>query len=305
MYDVLGLTKDASSDDIKRAYRKLAMKNHPDKGGDPELFKRVRSAYDVLSDPAKRESFDRYGADGPPQQHADVFHQSVRVRRQDCTHAIRVTMAEAYNGTARHLRATVTKTCFACQRKCERCGGSGATKIAMGPMTFMQACNACGGAGVSAGPGCPECSGGSKAHPFELELKVAPGSSDGDHIRVEGLGEQPKLQTDIPGDLIIVIQVDPHPEFARRGNELVWTPKLSFMDSVNGVVLRCPHFSGEFDVDTRNFGVVDPRKEYAFPGKGARGANMIAIFDVTYPPKTDEFELRLKTPARARLSETD
>ena len=301
MYEVLGITKDASSDDIKKAYRKLAMKNHPDKGGDPEQFKLVQNAYDVLSDPEKRATFDRYGPDGPPQQQADpfahVFNHGVRIRRQDCTHAIRVSMAEAFNGTTRNLRATVTKTCFACQRRCERCGGSGSTKISMGPMTFMQVCDACGGAGVSAGPGCSECSGGTKAHPFELTLKVAPGSSDGDHIRVEGLGEQPKMQTEIAGDLIIVIQVEPHPEFSRRGNDLIWTPKLSFQDSVNGVILKCPHFSGAFDVDTRRFGVIDPRKEYAFPGKGARGASMVAIFDVSYPPTTDEFEARLKTPA--------
>lgn len=298
MYDVLGVTKDASVDDIKKAYRKLAMKNHPDKGGDPEVFKNVQSAYDVLSDPEKRASYDRFGPNGPPPQpdpFAHVFGQSVRVRRADCTHSVRVSMAEAFSGTTKNLRATVSKTCFACQRQCGRCGGSGAIKISMGPMTLMQPCDGCGGVGVSTGSGCPECNGGTKPHPFELALKVAAGTSDGDHIRVEGLGEQPKRPTEVPGDLVIVIQVDPHPEFSRRGNDLIWTPKVSFQDSVSGVVLKCPHFAGAFDVNTRDLGVIDPRKEYAFPGKGFRGANMLAVFDIEYPPTDAQFELRLKT----------
>lgn len=289
MYEALGLTASATADEIKRAYRKLAMKNHPDKGGDPEAFKAVQEAYDLLSDPEKKAAFDMYGPDGPPQHNGDLFSHvfrqtAARVRRQDCSHAVRVTMAEAFLGTTRQLKATVSKTCFECQKRCARCGGQGVMRISMGPMTLMQPCDACGGEGVSVGTGCSACVGGKVSHPSELSLKVAAGTRHGEQLRVAGLGEQPRKRGEVPGDLVIVIEVEAHPEFSRRGDVLTWTPKLSFEDSVRGAVVRCPHFAGDFDVDTAALGVIDPRKEYAFPGKGYNGLAMVAIFDVQYPP---------------------
>ena len=135
-YEVLGVAKTAPDEEIKKAYRKLAIKHHPDKGGDPEQFKKVQGAYDILSDPEKKQNFDRFGtADGPPQGFPpDIFSQMFGgggggnpfgfqhggprgpVRRSNFDHELRVSFEESYRGTTRNMRITLDKTCFNCKK---------------------------------------------------------------------------------------------------------------------------------------------------------------------------------------------
>lgn len=305
MYDTLGVPKDASEDDIKRAYRKLAMKHHPDKGGDPEEFKKIQGAFDILSDPEKRKNFDRYGVDGPPQQHfqhgfgPDMFsqmfsgfahHEQREKRRSDYRHALTISFEESFKGTVKHLKITLSKTCFSCQTKCGKCGGSGRVQMSLGPMSIVQPCDACESTGVS-NSGCKECTNGVKKENFNLEIKINPGIKNGDTLVSKGFGEQAKRVQERPGDLVVVIIVGEHSVFQRRNDDLLYNVRISFEHSVHGVSLDCPHFDGTFEIDTRTFGVIDPRKEYSVPGKGFNGGDMKVSFDIVYPEPTTKFEL--------------
>ena len=308
MYDVLGLTRDATADDVKKAYRKLAREHHPDKGGDPEKFKKVQEAYEVLSDPEKRENFDRFGtADAPPQgpNPNDIFAQMFGgafggprgpVRRADHHHELKITLEDAYRGLTRMFKVTLTKPCFACRNQCPQCRGRGSVQIQMGPMAFNQPCPSCGGhGGVSSG--CQECNFKTKKHePLNLELKIPAGVEDGATLVAGGMGEQPQKPDENPGDLIFHIKIQDHPELMRQGRDLVWSTRISFEDSVNGKVIQIPHFDGSIEINTSDWGVLDPREDYIIPGKGfVSGGKLRVSFNVVYPPAKVRFTLSKPT----------
>jgi DnaJ-class molecular chaperone len=105
------------------------------------------------------------------------------------------------------------------------------------------------------------------------------------------MGEQPRAPGEVPGDLIFVISVAKHPAFERRGNDLVWTTKMSFEDSVQSTTLSVPHFAGPMDLDTATWGVIDPRKEYHVGGKGFPGGDLLIKVDVQYPDASKRYSL--------------
>lgn len=195
-YEVLGVSKSASEDELKKAYRKAAMKNHPDKGGDPEKFKELSQAYEVLSDPEKREVYDQYGEDalkegmgGGAGAHSpfDIFESffggsfggghhfggpfggggsSSRSRKrqgEDVIHTLRVSLEDLYNGTTKKLSLSRNKLCHKCKGKGSKSGATGR-------------CNGCRGTGMKVStrqiaPGmiqqmqhvCPDCRGSGEA----------------------------------------------------------------------------------------------------------------------------------------------
>jgi len=307
MYEVLGLTKDASEADIRKAYHKLARLHHPDKGGDPEKFKKVQEAYEVLSDPQKRENFDRFGTpEGPPPQAhggfpAEMFAQMFGgafggqrgpVRRADHHHELKITLEDAYRGLTRTFKVTLMKPCFACRRQCPQCHGRGTHMVQMGPMSFAQPCQPCGG--LSGGSsGCQECNFKKKKfEPLNLELKIPAGVEDGATLVAGGMGEQPQKPDENPGDLIFHIKIQDHPELMRQGRDLIWWTKISFEDSVNGKVIQVPHFDGVIQINTSDWGVLDPREDYVIPNKGfVPGGKLRISFNVVYPNSKTKFSL--------------
>jgi len=318
-YKTLGLDNTATQDEIKKAYRKAAIKTHPDKGGDPEQFKKVQSAYDVLSDPQKRQNFDQFGTtDGPPQgaNMNDIFSQmfggrqnpfdfanSQRgpVRRGNHNHEIHISFEDSYRGMTKNLRINLTKPCFECQVKCPQCQGRGVVHIQMGPMAFQQPCPQCQGQGVRASGGCQVCNFQSKkAETLNLELKIPAGVESGNVLTAHGLGEQPQKKDEEPGDLLIHIKVGDHPELIRQGLDLVFSTKIAFEDSVNGKKIKVPHFDGSIDVDTSDWGVLDPREDYIIPNKGFRVGDKVGrlrvSFNVIYPSARAKFNLTRAEP---------
>ena len=307
MYDVLGLTKDASDSEIKKAYYKLAKVHHPDKGGDPEKFKKVQEAYEILSDPQKRENFDRFGTpEGPPQQApggfpAEMFAQMFGgafggqrgpVRRADHHHELKITLEDAYRGLTRTFKVTLMKPCFACRKQCPQCHGRGTHMVQMGPMSFAQPCQPCGGLGGGSS-GCQECNFKKKKYePLNLELKIPAGVEDGATLVAGVMGEQPQKPDENPGDLIFHIKIQDHPELMRQGRDLIWSTKISFEDSVNGKVIQVPHFDGSIQVNTSDWGVLDPREDYVIPDKGfIQGGKLRVSFNVVYPNSKTKFSL--------------
>lgn len=304
MYEVLGLTRDATADDIKKAYRKLAREHHPDKRGDPEKFKKVQEAYEVLKDPEKRENFDRFGTpDAPPQgpNPNDIFahmfggafggHRGP-VRRADHHHDLKITLEDAYRGLSRTFKVTLSKPCFACRKQCPQCRGRGSVQIQMGPMAFNQPCPSCGGQGGGSS-GCQECNFKTKKHePLNLELKIPAGVEDGATLVAGGMGEQPQKPDEEPGDLIFHVKIQDHLELMRQGKDLVWSTLISFADSVNGKVIQVPHFDGSIEVNTSDWGILDPREDYVIPDKGfVPGGKLRVSFNVIYPPVNVKFNL--------------
>ena len=306
-YQALGIQKGASDDEIKKAYRKLAIRHHPDKGGNPEDFKKVQGAYDILSDPEKKQNFDRFGTPDGPQQGGNPFPpdffsqmfgggfgQGPRgpVRRSNFDHELRVSFEESYRGTTRNMRITLDKTCFNCKKKCPQCHGRGQIQHQMGPMVINQPCGMCRGeGGVSQGP-CDQCQDGRKKETLNLELKIPPGVEHGNVLTGHGLGEQPRNPGEEPGDVLFHIKVDQHPEFMRQGSDLIFQTKMSFEDSVRGKKIRIPHFDGPIEIDTSDWGVIDPREDYIIPFKGFKGQGRLRVqFNVVYPHAKTRFNL--------------
>lgn len=314
-YGTLGIQKGASEDEVKKAYRKLAMKHHPDKGGDPEQFKKIQGAYDILSDSQKRQNFDQFGNAGGPQGPqgfpggfpADMFSQMFGggggnpfagfggpkgpVRRANHDHEISISLEESYRGLSKNLRLSLAKPCMACRKKCPQCQGRGAVHIQMGPMQLQQPCPACGGQGA-ARTGCQECSmKGQKIEVLNLELKIPAGIENGNTIVCAGLGEQSLNPGEEAGDLVFHIKVMEHQELMRQGNDLIWHTRISFQDSVNGKKVKVPHFDGPIEIDTSEWGVLDPRSDYIIPNKGFKGGKLRVSFNVIYPHAKRKFIL--------------
>jgi DnaJ-class molecular chaperone len=305
MYEVLGLTKDASPDDVKKAYRKLAREHHPDKGGDPEKFKKVQEAYEVLSDPQKRQNFDQFGtAEGPPPGMPgfpqDIFAQMFGgafggsqgpPKCRNFEHELKISLEDAYRGITKNLRVNLDKTCFTCKNKCAQCRGRGHISQQVGPMVFNQPCGACRGEG-GVSRGCSACKDGRKRELLNLELKIPKGIDNGATMVGHGLGEQPKNPGDNPGDILFNIKIEDHPEFMRQGGDLIWYTKISFEDSVNGKIVKIPHFDGPITIDTADWGVLDPREDYIIPGKGFNNTGRLRVsFNIIYPNSKIKFKV--------------
>lgn len=309
-YEVLSIPREAQDGSVKKAYHKLAMKHHPDKGGDPEQFKKIQAAYDILSDPQKRQNFDQFGtAEGPggfpPGFNAnDMFSQmfggafggaglNQHARRANHEHTITISLEDSYRGAVKNFKIALTKPCWTCQKKCTQCNGRGQVQVQMGPMVFAQPCPACQGVGTI-GKGCGECNFKSKkVENLNLELKIPKGIQNGNTLTARGLGEQGRTKHEDAGDLIFHIKIQDHPELLRQGDDLVWHTKISFEDSVNGKVIQAPHFDGPITINTEDWGVLDPREDYVIQGKGFGTEGRYRVsFNVVYPPAKSKFTLQ-------------
>lgn len=301
-YETLGVPNNASTDDIKKAYRKLAMKHHPDKpGGDPELFKKINQAHETLSNPERRAHYDQFGSDepnagggGPMNNMADIFAQMFgqgqrKMKRQDHHHVIELSFDEVYHGVTKTIKITVNKPCFACLQTCAQCHGQGMVTAVqnMGFMSqmFQQPCPSCQASG-SLPSGCSKCA--QKKHTnqtINLNITIQSGIEDGSTRHIEDFGEQARTPNEKSGDLVIIFRIKKHPLFERNGTNLRYKELISLEDSIAGKTFTVPHFLGDFRISTHEFApVIDPRKEYRVTGKGlTKDSDLYIHFDVQYP----------------------
>ncbi len=336
LYEELGLQKGASADEIKKAYRKLALSTHPDRGGDPEKFKKISNAYQILSDDQKRNVYDQVGDEHFNEQNVGMQHPMGGMgidpetlfqnifsqfdfganfssapprpkKRNDHLHHIRLSLADAYHGVHKTIRISLQKACLSssCSQTCFACQGRGSVTDMrrMGFMTQMmtRACDACGATGKiqKAKEGCTECRGkGKYQHDITYDLHIPPAVSTGHRIVCQGFGEQPQVAGEIPGDLIFEIVLHADPNFQRQGNDLVFTTKMTFKESILGKQITIPHFGGQFEIHTADFGIVQPNKPYILRGKGMTAdSNMIVVCNIDYPstPLSQEERTHLQT----------
>ena len=261
-YEVLGLKKDASADDIKKAYRKLAMKHHPDKGGDEETFKEITEANEILSDPEKRSNYDRFGHDGPRRQgfsgfNNDFFnmaqYQHQRVG-ENMTLTLKLTLEEIYSGCHKRYKYNRNDTCNDCSGKggsgsinCNHCGGAGQVVVPIqtpiGVLRNVLPCQHCEGIGSLVEIKCNTCNGSGVLKKEELiEVDIPHGVSEGMTFVMSNKGHAIKNGT--AGDLHINISEIQHEIYTRNGSDLKMNLKLNYPQLVLGDNVEIPTIEG-------------------------------------------------------------
>jgi DnaJ family protein A protein 2 len=241
MYEVLGLPSTATHDEVKKAYRKLILLHHPDKGGDPEQFDKVTKAYEYLCQPKPEPLFSG-----------------------TTEHVVHVSLAEAVLGGTRVYQLKKMWPCAACTKICDRCNGHGVINIQTFMTRVQQQCDVCLGKRRMV-HGCGACGFKKRIESVEdINLNIVAGTQE-HTVHYNGT--------------VIHVKVDSDPIFTRSSpTQVLWCPKISFEESVRGTVVKCPFFTGAFEVDTRPWRVLDPRLEYQ-----SLNPNVKIQFDIQYP----------------------
>jgi molecular chaperone DnaJ len=281
-YQTLGVAKNASQDEIKKAYRKLARKLHPDRNpGDKnaeEQFKQVQEAYSVLSDSEKRKQYDTGGMFGggsggfrfdPSASRtggfgsfgdiiSDLFGRGgggpQRQRGRDLEAEVRLGFDQAIAGTQVSVSVPKDELCPTCggsgakpgtsPKICPRCDGRGIETEGQGMFSISQPCGLCGGRGTVVDEPCPTCNGSGSAHQVKrYRVKVPAGVKDGSRIRLAGKGE-PGTGGGAAGDLYVVTRVSPSAVFKRKGDDLEVEVPISIVEAVKGGTVEVPTLDG-------------------------------------------------------------
>jgi molecular chaperone DnaJ len=281
-YEVLGVARDASEADIKKAYRRLAMKYHPDRNGNDadsaEQFKEASEAYEVLSDTDQRQAYDRFGHAGVGQgapgsggfgggSFSDIFgdvfgdifgggrggRSSVQ-RGSDLRYNMELDLEQAVAGDTVEIRVPVLSACETCDGSgakpgtrpvtCADCGGAGQIRVAQGFFSLQQTCPRCRGAGTVVTDPCGACGGRGRVEKRKtLSVRIPAGVDTGDRIRLAGEGEA-GFNGGPPGDLYVQIEVREHSIFVREGKNLFCEVPIDFVDAALGGELEVPTLNG-------------------------------------------------------------
>jgi len=304
-YEILGVSRDASQDDIKKSYRRLAMKYHPDRNKDDaeaeSKFKEAKEAYEVLKDQDKRSAYDRFGheglrgaaggagggfsAEGFSDIFGDVFGDifgggrrgaSQVFRGADLGYELKLDLERAVAGDTVTIDVPTQIVCDACSGsgaekgsdpvKCTTCGGVGQVRMQQGFFSIQQTCPACKGSGTVISDPCHGCHGrGRVAKTKTLNVKVPAGVDDGDRIRLSGEGEVGR-NGGPPGDLYVEIRVTPHKIFERSGADLSCEVPISFATATLGGEVQLPTLNG--NVSLKIPGGTQSGKVFRLRGKG-------------------------------------
>ncbi len=320
-YEVLGVEKNASAEDIKKAYRKKAIQYHPDKNpGDKEAeekFKEAAEAYEVLSDPQKRQRYDQFGHAGMGgaggfsggfssmedifSQFGDLFESwgmggsmggfssffggggggRQRVRRGgDLRVKVRLTLEEISSGVEKKIKVRKLVTCQDCHGTgsadgregdtCQTCHGTGrvirAQRGIFGMMQVQEECPTCHGEGKVIRNKCSHCQGEGVVRDEEIvTIKIPAGVSGGMQIPIEGKGNAAP-RGGVPGDLLVLIEEEEHPNLVRDGNDLVYNLLLDMPTAILGGQVKIPTLSG--DVKITITPGTQPGKVLRMRGKG-------------------------------------
>jgi len=286
-YEILNLTRNASEAEIKQAYRRLAMKHHPDRNpGDQvaeEKFKEAKEAYEVLSDSRKRAAYDQFGhagvdgsagggfgGYGGAADLGDIFGGVFRdifggarggpqsYRGADLRYTLDLTLEEAVFGTTAKIRVPALVSCVTCagsgakpgtkRTTCPTCRGGGQVRMQQGFFSIQQTCPRCQGRGTIIPEPCETCRGSGRVEEQKtLSVKVPAGVDNGDRIRLSGEGEAGESGGP-PGDLYVQIRVKPHPIFTREDNDLYCEVPIGFTTAALGGDLEVPTLDGRLSL---------------------------------------------------------
>ncbi|MFT6791183.1 MAG: molecular chaperone DnaJ [Cellvibrionaceae bacterium] len=277
-YEILGVDNDISEKELKKAYRRVAMKHHPDRNpGDEaseEKFKEASEAYEILSNSEKRTVYDQYGHDGVNPQmggagsggfsnFSDVFgdifggdgsRRGGRQRGADLQYTLQITLEQAVKGTTSKIRLPTTVTCQTCEGsgaksgskpiQCSTCDGIGQVRMQQGFFSVQQTCPNCRGQGHIISNPCRDCRGNGRVEETKtLSVKVPSGVDTGDRIRLSGEG-QAGPSGGGSGDLYVQISVKSHDIFERDDANLHCEVPVDFVDAVLGGEIEVPTLDG-------------------------------------------------------------
>jgi len=277
-YKLLGVDKNASTAEIKKAYRKMCLKHHPDRGGDQETLAKINNAYETLADDNKRQLYDKGGKEAVEQGGGgggggggnDIFSQFFGGggggggrggprKGEDMVTQLKVTLEDCYNGRVRKLAVTRDEICTKCdgrggkpgaETECDTCDGHGVVIIRrqLGPGMIQQmqkACHACGGKGKVIDPSlrCKTCKGKKVTSERKiLEVAIDKGARSNQKIRFRGESSQ-KPGTE-PGDIVFVLKPKEHAIFKRKGHHLIMKKTISLTDALCGCTFTVEHLDG-------------------------------------------------------------
>lgn len=297
-YDILGVNKEASSEDIKKAYRKMAMQHHPDKGGDEATFKSVQEAYDVLSDDQKRSNYDRFGTAEP--RGGDFFSgfgdffsnfgmgnpfQQQR-KAQDIKVNLTLTIDEIINGTNKKLKFKKRTICSTCEGtgaekwdNCTGCGGRGQVleviSTFLGEIRKMTNCPRCAGRGKTTSQKCQNCNAqGAIEVETEVEVTIPVGCVSGNVLTLRGYGHE--ARDHVTGDIHLIINEKLPAGYTREGISLVHNLDLSIADAVLGSNVEIDAPTGKFKVSIPNG--CEHGRILSIKGKGIPSSQNTKIF---------------------------
>ncbi len=303
-YEILGVSPDASDEEIKRAYRKLALQYHPDRNpGNKEAeekFKEISEAYEVLSDPEKRRIYDMYGHEGLEGRgystgfsdideifsafndiFEDLFGFRTGARRRarprqgrSLRYDIEITLEEAYKGVEKEISFERLEVCPECNGiggkhriTCPNCRGIGQITRSHGFFHISTTCPRCNGEGYIFAELCPKCRGnGVVRRRKKLNIKIPAGVDTGSQLRIRGEGE-PGEYGAAPGDLFIVIHVKEHESFKREGEHLYCEIPVSFVQAILGDTIKI-HLIGDEEAEVEIPPGTQPGSIIKVPGKG-------------------------------------
>ena len=283
-YGVLGVSKDASQDEVKQAYRKLARKYHPDVSQEPdaeEKFKELNAAYEVLSDPQKRSMYDRFGTVKPGMGGFEGFHDPFDIfsevfsnlggfgfgssgrsgprRGRDIRSKLTITFEEAAFGVEKEIAIQRLESCQTCHgtgaepgtqpERCPQCNGTGQVRQAqqtfLGSFVNIVTCPRCGGKGNIIHTPCQNCDGEGQIYQRKrMSIRIPAGIAGGMSIRLTGEGE-PGERGGPAGNLYVNVHIKPHAYFKRQDNDILLEMKINIAQAALGTTIKVPTLDGE------------------------------------------------------------
>ena len=337
-YEVLGVPKTASDDEVKKAYRTLAREYHPDRNptdnGAEERFKEVQSAYDLLSDPEKRRSYDTFGAGGTRGGQAGpggfggmrfeefnfgdlgdllggmfgsgAARQGARqaTRGDDLETHVRISFEDSLKGAQVRVPVESEAVCSACHGTgaepgtspviCPECSGRGVVSDSQGLFAFSQPCPRCQGNGTIVESPCKRCRGtGRERARRRFSVKIPAGAKSGTRVRLKGRGE-PGRNGGPPGDLYVVVDVEPSPLFERRGSDLLLDVPVTYAEATLGATVQIPTPDGpvalKIPSGTESGKLLRVKGRGAPQLKGNGRGDLLARVKVTVPKKLSKAE---------------